>query len=76
MHVHHKVSFANLVDKGIKELNLDIKSIEFRDDNYQKLEQWILDYHNTHDIGLVVCRKCYAKVDKHYYAPKKLYRKE
>ena len=76
LHVHHKESFADLVDRGLKELNLDINAIEFRDDNYQKLEQWILDYHNTHDIGLVVCRKCHAEVDKHYYAPKKLYRKE
>ena len=73
LHVHHKEPFADLVDRGLKELNLDINTMEFRDDNYQKLEQWILDYHNTHDIGLVVCRKCHAEVDKRYHAPKKLY---
>lgn len=76
LHVHHKEQFAKIVDKGIKELNLDSNNLEFRSADYQKLEQWVLNYHNTYDIGLVVCRKCHAKVDKHYYAPKKLYRKE
>ena len=73
LHVHHKEQFAKIVDKGIKELNLDPDNLEFRSDDYQKLEQWILDYHNTHDIGLVVCQKCHAEVDKCYFAPKKLY---
>ena len=73
LHVHHKEQFAKLVNNGIKELNLDINNLEFRSDDYQKLEKWILDYHNSHDIGLVVCQKCHAKVDKRYFAPKKLY---
>lgn len=36
LHVHHKEPFTELVDNGIKELSLDIESIEFRDNNYQK----------------------------------------
>lgn len=73
LHVHHKEQFAKIVDKGIKELNLDPDNLEFRSNDYQKLEQWVLNYHNTHDIGLVVCQKCHAEVDKRYFAPKKLY---
>ncbi len=73
LHVHHKEQFAKIVDNGIKELNLDSDNLEFRSDDYQKLEQWVLNYHNTHDIGLVVCQKCHAEVDKRYFAPKKLY---
>lgn len=74
LHVHHKEQFAKIVDRGIKELNLDPDNLEFRSDDYQKLEQWVLNYHNTHDIGLVVCQKCHAEVDKRYFAPKKIYK--
>ena len=34
---------------------------------YQKLEKDILEYHNTHNIGMVVCEDCHSEIDKHYH---------
>ena len=73
LHIHHIIPLREIINIGINELNLNVDELEFRNDNYQKLENWILKYHNEHNIGLVVCRKCHAKIDEKYFAPKKLY---
>ncbi len=73
LHVHHCTPFIQIVEMGCQQLNIDINTVEFRDNNYQTLEQWVRDYHwGNFQVGIVVCRLCHDRIDKQYNAPKHL----
>ncbi len=72
LHIHHKIPFRDIMQMGLNQLNLNIDMLEFRNEAFNRLEQWIVDYHNNNDVGIVVCRKCHARIDNKYYPPKKI----
>ena len=44
----------------------------FRDNDYNKLEEEVVKYHNEHkdDLGIVVCKNCHALIDTNYHNEK------
>lgn len=67
MHVHHKEPFIEIFERFLKELGLNGQEVEYMSEDYLKLEKAIVDYHNSHDIGLVVCESCHDKVDPKFH---------
>lgn len=67
LHVHHKEPFNDIFYKFVDYFHLDESSIEYMSDDYIKLENAIVEYHNSHDIGIVVCEDCHSDIDKHYH---------
>lgn len=67
LHVHHLEPFIDIYRKFVKENNLDENKIVYMSPEYQKLEKDIVEYHFSHDIGMVVCEDCHSTVDKHYH---------
>lgn len=67
LQVHHKEPFIEIFERFLKELGLNGQEIEYMSEDYLKLEKAIVDYHNSHDIGLVVCESCHDKVDPKFH---------
>lgn len=67
LQVHHLEPFIEIYKRFIKENNFDENQIVYMSPEYQKLEKDILEYHNSHNIGMVVCEDCHSEIDKHYH---------
>ena len=79
LHVHHKERFFDIVNKCAEQLGIDINNIKRCDEitlqftpEYAALEKLVLEYHNTHDVGIVVCVHCHDKIDPQFRKPIKL----
>ena len=68
LHVHHLEPFIDIFNYFINKNNLNNTEIVYMSPEYLKLEEDIVNYHFSKDIGLVVCEDCHAKVDKKYHA--------
>lgn len=77
LHIHHKETFFDIVNKCAEELNIDIKSLNVVDsetNDYTKefllLETAVVDYHkHTPDLGIVVCLDCHDIIDPQFRKP-------
>lgn len=58
--VHHVEKFTDIVSKFI---NKPIKDYVQDSDEFQKLTETIIKYHNENNIGKVVCAECHSKID-------------
>lgn len=67
LHVHHLEKFSDIVETFARQLNLELTKIVYLSEEYKQLEQLVVDYHNTHNIGLVVCEDCHSKVDNCFH---------
>jgi len=67
LHIHHKESFSEIVENIAHELNIDIHNLQFRSDEYNILEERVVEYHNNNDIGIVLCTDCHDEVDIHFH---------
>lgn len=68
--VHHTEKFADLVTRFAKQLNLDLKTLKYKSEDYNRLEELIIDYHKTNNIGIVVCESCHDTIDKCFHKQK------
>lgn len=80
LHIHHVESFFNIVNKCAEKLGFDIKNIKRLTENgqaftpeYKELEKAVIEYHNSHDVGIVVCIDCHDALDPQFRKPKKLH---
>jgi len=74
LHIHHTTPFREILKMICDELNLkyeDLKQIKHLDENYCKIKEKLLNYHYTHECGIVVCPSCHSKIDEHYHLEKK-----
>lgn len=74
LHIHHTTPFREILKLICDELNLkyeDLKQIKHLDENYCKIKEKLLNYHYTHECGIVVCPICHSKIDEHYHLEKK-----
>lgn len=74
LHIHHTIPFRDILKNICEELNLkyeDLKQIKHLDETYCKIKEKLLNYHYTHDCGIVVCPICHSKIDEHYHLEKK-----
>lgn len=72
LHIHHMVQFSSIVESFAKILNLDLKTVEYMSDDYLKLEKMVLEYHFTHNIGIVVCECCHDNIDINFHKQTKM----
>lgn len=70
LHIHHKIQLSKIVDGIAKDFNIDLSKLEYGSDDYIKIEEKLLEYHRSNDIGLVVCADCHDKIDPHYHKGK------
>ena len=68
--MHHIEKFSDLVERFAKELNLNLKTLKYKSDDYNRLEKLVNDYHKEHNIGIVVCENCHDKIDKCFHKRK------
>lgn len=71
LHVHHTTKFSTIVEEFAAKLQLDLKLVEYKSEDYLQLEQLVLDYHNTNNIGVVVCESCHDTIDEAFHKQKK-----
>jgi hypothetical protein len=67
LNVHHLYPYR-LIIKEIKEKYniIDMSIINLDDELGKVIAKDIIDFHDTHDIGIVVCTNCHSKIDKFY----------
>jgi len=68
--VHHLEKFADIVNHFAGQLNLDLKTLKYKSEDYNKLEALIIDYHETNNIGIVLCESCHDIIDKCFHKQK------
>lgn len=81
LHIHHKETFFDIVNKCAEKLQIDIKTLNVVDpktNDYNKdfilLETAVVNYHkNNPDLGIVVCLDCHDIIDPQFRKP---YRKK
>ena len=72
LNVHHLEPFREIVQKALIELQIDKNTLKVRDENFNRLEKWLYDYHMNNDIALVVCENCHDKIDKNFHKQKNI----
>lgn len=74
LHVHHTIPYREILKNICDELQLStkkLKEIKHLDETYCQIKEKLLNYHNEHDCGIVVCPKCHSIIDKYYHLEKK-----
>jgi len=65
LEVHHLIPYRKIFPDCCEEMGLRVLDWEnWSEDDIQKLEQSILDYH-TLEMGITVCKICHSKIDKY-----------
>lgn len=61
LEVHHIESFSSIIKKfSIKPL----KDYNVNSEEFEKLIQDVIDYHQNNDVGITYCVKCHSEIDK------------
>jgi len=70
LHVHHIEPLNLIISKICKELNIDIKGVKSGTNEFNVIKEAVILYHNSNDIGVVLCSDCHDKIDKYYHKQK------
>lgn len=67
LNIHHTYPFRCIINDALNALNVNIENMEFRSQEYDILEKWVVEYHNNNDVGIVLCQNCHDMVDKYFH---------